>query len=106
MSVNVASAWAFPSPANAGYLHGAHLDANSFNTNSMIEYLKLFTRFSPLGGFGSKPVYVKDTIELSGGPGLYDIWCLQCKEQNSSPNGWDACDACKHTYRPHILEVS
>jgi hypothetical protein len=105
MSVNVASAWTFPSPANVGYLDGAHLDANSFNTNSMIEYLKSFTRFSPLDGFGSKPVYVKDTIELNGGPSLYDIWCLQCNEPNSGPNAWDACDACKHMYQPYVLEV-
>ncbi|KAF2785980.1 hypothetical protein K505DRAFT_156656 [Melanomma pulvis-pyrius CBS 109.77] len=95
MAVSIAPGWTFPGPANDGLLNAAHFESVNVITNSMIEYFQLSAQLRPDIGFGAKPLYLKDTIELGGWDGEigdFGQWCLQCWEPYAGTDGWDACD--------------
>ncbi|KAF2703406.1 hypothetical protein K504DRAFT_495543 [Pleomassaria siparia CBS 279.74] len=93
MTNNTVPAWTFPSPASDIILSAANFHTqNSYNT-SMTEYLRVSAQNLPETGFGTKPVYLKDTIELGQwDESNYVPWCLECWEPYLGTNGWDACD--------------
>ncbi|KAF2871149.1 hypothetical protein BDV95DRAFT_595036 [Massariosphaeria phaeospora] len=71
--------------------------------DSIAKYIRAaVTSSHPNQGFGSKPVYRNDTIDLRGtaqGPHTQDAenvqrihWCLTCTEKYAGAKVWDACN--------------